>query len=131
MATRYGRTTKPTNSGTATGLAAIIPAGNKNQLAPNKTFSLWNKFTHGHGWASGFGAIYQDESFTALGSTVKLPAFWRFDGAIYYTFVGSITRLALNIENILNRKYYPIADGNNNISPGAPVNARLTLSTAF
>ena len=126
-----GRTTKPTNSGTATGLAAIIPAGNKTQLTPNRTFSLWNRFSHGRGWGSGVGAIYQDESFTSLDNTVKLPAFRRFDGALYYAFSGGKTRLALNVENIFNKKYYPTADGNNNISPGAPVNARLTLSTLF
>jgi len=126
-----GRTAKPINSGTATGLAAIIPAGNKTQLTPSKTFSLWNKFAHGGGWSTGFGAIYQDESFTSLDNTVKLPAFWRFDGAIYYGFADGRTRLALNVENILNKKYYPTADGNNNIAPGAPINLRLTLSTAF
>jgi catecholate siderophore receptor len=126
-----GRTTKPTNSGTGTGLAAVIPAGNKTQLTPNNTFSLWNKFAHGGGWGTGFGAIYQDQSFTSLDNTVKLPAFWRFDGAVYYAFAGGKARLALNVENMFNKKYYPTADGNNNISSGAPVNARLTLSTFF
>jgi len=126
-----GRATKPINSGTATGLAAVIPAGYKTQLTPNRTLSIWNKFDHGRGWSTGLGAIYQDESFAALDNTVKLPAFWRVDAALYYAFAGGKTRLAFNIENILNKKYYPTADGNNNISPGAPVNARLTLSTLF
>ena len=62
---------------------------------------------------------------------VTLPTFTRADGAIYYTFAGGKTRLALNVENLFDRKYFPTADGNNNISPGAPRNARLTLSTAF
>ena len=48
-----------------------------------------------------------------------------------YAFAGGKTRLALNVENLFDRKYFPTADGNNNISPGAPRNARLTLSTAF
>ena len=126
-----GRATQPINSGTATGLAAVIPAGNKTQLTPNNTLSLWNRFEHGGGWGSGLGLIYQDESFTSLDNTVKLPAFTRVDGAVYYAFAGGKTRLAFNLENMFNKKYYPTADGNNNISPGAPVNARLTLSTLF
>jgi catecholate siderophore receptor len=62
---------------------------------------------------------------------VTLPAFWRVDGAIYYAFADRKTRLQLNVENIFNRRYYPTVDGDNNISPGAPFNARLTLSLAF
>ncbi len=131
LASLDGRTTKPVNSGTGTGLAAVLPAGNKTQLTPNRTFSLWNKFNHGGGWGTGLGVIYLDESSAALNNTVKLPAFWRVDAAVYYAFAGGKTRLAFNLENVFNKKYYPTADGNNNISPGAPVNARLTLSTLF
>ena len=35
------------------------------------------------------------------------------------------------MENILDKKYFSTVDGNNNISPRAPRNARLTLTTAF
>ena len=64
----------------------------------------------------------------ALGA---LPAFAPLGGALYYTFNDGKTRLAFNMENILDKKYFPTVDGNNNISPGAPRNARLTLTTAF
>jgi catecholate siderophore receptor len=40
-------------------------------------------------------------------------------------------RLAVNVENMFDREYFPTADGNNNISPGAPRNVRLTLSAMF
>ena len=70
-------------------------------------------------------------SFAAADNTVTLPAFARTDGALYYSFCDVKSRLALNVENIFDRKYFPAVDGNNNISPGAPRNARLTLSTAF
>jgi catecholate siderophore receptor len=126
-----GRVTKPLNTGTTTGLAAIVPAGNKLPLVPNKTLSLWNKFQLGAGWGTGVGMVYQGESFAAIDNTVKLPSFARLDGAVYYAFANGKTRLALNLENILNRKYFPTVDGNNNISPGSPLNARLTLSTSF
>ena len=55
----------------------------------------------------------------------------RADAALYYTFAGGKTRLSLNVENVFNKKYWPTVDGDNNISVGAPVNARLTLNTTF
>lgn len=50
---------------------------------------------------------------------------------MYYTFAGGKTRVALNVENIFNEKYYPTVDGDNTISVGAPVNARVTVNMAF
>jgi catecholate siderophore receptor len=126
-----GRVKEPISSGTAATPASVVPAGNKVGLVPENTFSLWNRFNHGGGWGTGLGLIYQDESFTSFNNTVTLPAFWRMDGAIYYAFADRKTRLQLNVENIFNRRYYPTVDGDNNISPGAPFNARLTLSMGF
>ena len=39
--------------------------------------------------------------------------------------------LQLNIENLLDTTYFPDAHNNNNISTGAPLNARLTLGVRF
>ncbi len=125
------RVTSPITSGTAATLASIIPAGNKLALTPGNTFSLWNKVEIGGGWSAGLGAIYQGESFTSITNQVRIPAFTRVDGALYCTFNRGRTRLALHVENLADRRYYPTVDGDNNISPGAPRNARVTLSTAF
>jgi catecholate siderophore receptor len=94
-------------------------------------FSLWNQFNLGNGWGTGVGLIYQDEYFTSFNNTVKVPSFTRVDGAVYYTFAGGKTRLQLNVENLFDKVYFPTVDGDNNISPGAPRNARLTLTMAF
>ena len=126
-----GRITKPVSSGTAATTASIIPAGNKIGLVPRQTFSLWNKFDLAQRWGAGLGLIYQASAFTSFNNTVKLPGFMRTDAALYYTFAGGKTRLALNIENLWDKKYFPTVDGDNNISPGAPRTGRLTLSTAF
>jgi catecholate siderophore receptor len=117
--------------GNTAALASIIAAGNKLALTPENTLSLWNKVDFGAGWAAGLGLIYQDTSFAAVDNTVTLPSFTRFDGAVYYAFRDNKTRLALNVENLFDRKYYPTVDGNNNISPGSPRALRLTLLTAF
>jgi catecholate siderophore receptor len=126
-----GRILEPISSGTAATAASVVPAGNKIGLVPENTFSLWNRFNVGDGWGAGLGLIYQDESYTSFNNTVTLPAFFRVDGGIYYAFAGRKTWLQLNVENIFNKRYYPTVDGDNNISPGAPRNARLTLTLAF
>ncbi|MBI3094048.1 MAG: TonB-dependent siderophore receptor [Rhodocyclales bacterium] len=108
-----------------------VPAGRRVGLVPQDSLSVWNKFGLGGGWSAGLGVIHQSEVYTSTNNTVKLPAFTRADAALYYAFADGKTRLALNVENLFDRKYYPTAHNDNNISPGAPRNARLTLSTAF
>ena len=125
------RVAKPFNSGTTATVATIIPAGNKLALTPEHTFSLWNKVDLGSGWAAGLGLIYQSSAFAAVDNTVTLPSFTRADGAVYYSFRDGKSRLALNVENLFDKKYFPTVDGNNNISPGSPRAARLTLLTSF
>ena len=125
------RVTQPFNSNTTATAVSLVPAGRKVGLVPEHTFSLWNKFNLGHGFGTGVGVIYQGASYTSFLNTVKLPSFTRADAALYYTLPGNKTRVSLNVENIFNKKYWPTVDGDNNISVGAPVNARITLSTAF
>jgi catecholate siderophore receptor len=125
------RVIKPVTSGTAASLASIIPAGNKLALTPENTFSLWNRIDFGGGWGAGLGVTYQAQSFTSIINTVRIPAFTRVDGAVYYAFNAGARRIALNVENIGDRKFYPTVDGDNNISPGAPRNARLTYTQSF
>ncbi len=120
----HGRT------GSAT-VASIIPAGNKIGLVPEHMISLWNRVTLGAGWSVGLGGLYQSSYFASVGNTVELPGYARIDATVYYTFAGGRARLALNVENLLNQKYYPTVDGDTNISPGAPMTLRLTVSASF
>ena len=85
----------------------------------------------GAGWSAGLGIIRQSASFATISNAVTLPAFTRADGAVYYRFGDRKSRLALNVENLFDRKYFATADNDNNISPGAPRNVRLTYSTTF
>ncbi|NMG73813.1 TonB-dependent receptor [Aromatoleum diolicum] len=107
------------------------PKGSKVGLVPEHMASLWNRFDFGGGWGAGLGVVHQSSVYTSFSNAVKLPAFTRVDGALYYSFAGGKTRLALNVENLFDKKYYPTAHSDTNISPGAPLNAKLTLSTAF
>ncbi len=125
------RVLKPFSSGTTASAATIVPAGTKLGLTPEHTLSLWNRFDAAGGWGAGLGVIYQSSSYATISNAVTLPAFTRLDGALFYSFRDGQSRLALNLENITDRKYFPTADNDNNLSPGAPRAARLTLLTAF
>ena len=118
-------------NGRITKTTSTAVAGAKLQLVPEHQLSLWNRVSFGPSWAAGLGVVYQSSSFATLDNQVELPGFARADAALYYTFGDGKTRLALNVENLFDRNYYPTADGNNNISPGAPRNVRVTMSTAF
>ncbi|MFZ2855579.1 MAG: TonB-dependent siderophore receptor, partial [Rhodocyclaceae bacterium] len=93
-----------------------VPAGRKLGLVPQNAISVWNKFTLGGGWSTGLGVIHQSEIYTSTSNAVKLPAFTRADGAVFYNFADNKTRLALNVENLFDKKYYPTAHNDNNIS---------------
>jgi catecholate siderophore receptor len=125
------RTLSAISTGTAATPASTIPAGRKLPLVPEHALSVWNKVDFGGGFAAALGVIRQSESFATISNTVKLPAFTRLDGALYYTFAGGKTRLALNVENLANKTYFPTADADNNITVGTPRSLRLTLNTLF
>jgi len=66
---------------------------------------------------------------TASQSTL-LPGYTRFDAAVFAK-INQQTRVQVNIENLTNKEYALFAHNNNNITPGAPVNARATLIYDF
>ena len=111
--------------------AAAGTLGHVPQLVPKNTLSVWNRVTLPAGFGAGLGIIYQGSSYPNADNAVLLPSFTRADAAVYYAFEGGKTRLALNVENLFDKKYFPTADANNNISVGATRNARLTLNTTF
>jgi catecholate siderophore receptor len=61
---------------------------------------------------------------------VRIPAFTRFDAALYWNITERVG-LQANFENLFGVKYYPVANGNNNITPGAPFAMRFALTTQF
>jgi catecholate siderophore receptor len=110
--------------------ATTVPAGRKVALVPRNAASIWNRFDIDVHWAAGLGVVYQGDMYASTTNAVTLPAFTRVDGAVYYQ-VDKRTRVALNVENLFDRHYYPTAGGDNNIIVGAPRSGLLTLSTKF
>ena len=100
---------------------------------PKQQFSLWNRYDVSRRLGIGLGVTHQASQFAAIRtapSTTRLPAFTRVDAAVFYE-VNDTVQLQLNIENLFDTTYFPDAHNNANISTGAPLNARLTLSTRF
>ena len=75
------------------------------------------------------GFVAQSETFTSFTNAVRLPGFTRLDGALFYR-LKAVT-LSLNAMNLTNVRYYPTANGDNNISPGAPRSLQFAVRTTF
>jgi catecholate siderophore receptor len=105
-------------------------AGAKVAQVPHHTFSLWNKYQVLPKLGFGLGLIYRSDMFAAIDDTVILPAYIKLDMAVFVPLNEKL-RLQAHLENLLNRKYYVNADGNNNISPGSPRGIRVGLIARF
>lgn len=104
---------------------------------PQNTFSFWNKYDVssliGFGpdfLGLGAGVVYNAKFYAALDNTVIVPGYARVDGAVYLKLNENWSG-QVNIENILGAKYYASAHNNNNIMPGAPTSAYVTINAKF
>jgi catecholate siderophore receptor len=105
-------------------------AGATVALVPQTIVSVWNKYETRSGWGAGLGIVHQSRVYAAIDNTVTLPAFTHIDGALFLRpILGA--RPQVNVENIFNSRYFSTANGNNNISPGAPRTIRIGLDTRF
>ncbi len=115
---------------------SAAPAGRNVPLVPRHSFSLWTKYQATRDFGAGLGLLARSKSFASLGgagavsTATVLPGYARLDGALYYKLMPGI-EAQLNVENITNRDYFPTAHNDNNIAPGAPRTARLSLKAEF
>ena len=113
-----------TSTTTAASEGRVVP------LVPHHTLSLWNRYQLTAAVGIGLGVIHQAEMYAAIDNAVTLPSFTRVDGGL---FVGALRhlRVQMNVENLLNRRYYATSHGNNNIMPGAPRTVKLSVTTGL
>ena len=100
---------------------------------PKHQFALWNRYDFNSSVGAGLGVVHQSSQFAAIrtsATTTRLPAFTRVDAALFFTASEKL-EFQLNIENLLDEEYFSDAHNNNNITPGAPVNARFTVRVKF
>jgi catecholate siderophore receptor len=105
-------------------------AGLKLAHLPEHVLSLWSRYDWTPAWGVGLGVIYQSEMFAAADNFVTLPSFTRVDAGVFWS-PSERLRLQLNVENLLDERYYPNAHSNNNITPGAPLAVRAGVTASF
>ena len=113
-----------------TSTTTAAASGTTVPLVPANTLSFWNKYHASPRFSLALGLTHQTDMYAAISNSVKLPAFTRVDGGLYFSLTEGV-RTQLNLENIFNEKYYPLANGNNNITPGSPRVVRVSLTTRF
>jgi catecholate siderophore receptor len=107
-----------------------LPAGRKLAQSPSNTVSVWNRYDFSPKWGAAIGVLYRDKSFATTSNAVTLDSYTRVDGGLYYA-VSPNVQLQLNVENLADVKYYSVADNDNNITPGAPRSAYVTLNLKY
>jgi catecholate siderophore receptor len=96
---------------------------------PRQQFALWNRIDITGRVGAGLGITHQASQFAAnrtSASVTRLPAFTRVDAAMYFK-ANARLQWQLNVENLLDTTYFADAHNNNNLTPGAPRNARLSV----
>ncbi len=100
---------------------------------PEHQFALWNRYDFSPTVGLGVGLVHQSSQFAANRTSptvTRLPSFTRVDAALFYT-VSENVELQLNVENAFDETYFSDAHNNNNITPGAPINARFTARVTY
>jgi catecholate siderophore receptor len=113
-----------------TSSTTAAPTGARVAQVPRHTFSLWNKYQVHSRLGFGLGIVQRSDMFAAIDNTVTLPGYLKLDAAVYVPLNEKV-RIQAHFENLLNKKYYLNADGNNNISPGSPRGVRVGLIARF
>lgn len=110
-------------------LSSAALAGARLPHSPEHSFAVWNRYDLSSAWGIGLGVIHRGAIFASTDNAVTLPGFTRVDAGLFATF-GRL-RGQLNVENLLDERYYAHAHNNNNITPGSPRAARVALTARF
>jgi catecholate siderophore receptor len=109
---------------------AAAPKGREVPLVPRHSFSLWNRYDVTKQLGLGLGVIARSKSYATISNAVRLPGYARVDAAIYYKLPRGL-QAQVNFENLLGAHYFPTANADNNVAPGAPRTVRATLGYRF
>ena len=108
---------------------SAAPAGRRPGLVPRHQASLWTAHDLTRVFRLAAGIVSQTASFTSFTNAVRLPGYTRVDASAFYRIKGST--LSLGVTNLFDTRYYPTANGDNNISPGAPRTVLVSLRHVF
>ena len=116
--------------GEITKATTAAPAGRTLAQVPRHQFSAWGRYDVTDRLGLAIGAVRQSQQFATISNAVRLPGFTRIDAALFYKLSDAV-QVQVNVENLTDTGYFPAAHTDNNISPGAPLNARLGVKLRF
>lgn len=117
-------------TGTVRSATAAAPAGRRLEKLPRDQASAWTRYDISPRFGLGLGMVHQSGQYATISNAVWLPGFTRLDAAAYIT-VSERIGLQLNVENLTDTAYFASAHTDNNIQPGEPIHAQLTVRLAF
>lgn len=110
-----------------------LPAGTPLPLLPTDTFSIWNRYNFTNWFGAGIGLVYHTDMFASLqpaNNLVQLPSYTTVDGALFFK-INEKMSAQVNLINIFDEKYIASADSNDNLTPGSPRAAFVSITTKF
>ncbi len=106
------------------------PTGRRLRELPRHKFAIWNTVQATDQLGFGLGLTAQEESFADNANSATLPAYARVDAAVFYDVTDKV-RVQLNVENLFDELYFPNAHSADEMTVGAPLNARFTVTGRF
>jgi catecholate siderophore receptor len=111
-------------------VSGTVLAGNILPNMPKHSASLWLRYDPIETLGVAMGVIRQGKRFAATDNTVSFAGYTRVDAAVYYDISDNLSA-QLNVENLLDKRYFLSAHSNTNITPGSPRAFKLSLSARF
>ena len=106
------------------------PTGLRPMELPEHMFSAWSMYRFNEKLGLSLGLTYQDDSYINNSNTAELPGYTRIDAGAYYDLTDKL-RILFNVENLANEVYFPNAHSTHQVTVGAPLNARISISGSF
>ena len=113
-----------------TSRTSLVRKGTRLAQLPEQTASLWNRYDFNDAWGVGLGAVYRGELYASLSNEVLLRSYTRYDAAVFFKPSDRV-QLQLNVENLFDKEYAVSAHSDNNITPGSPRAAYLSMTLKF
>lgn len=111
-------------------VSGTVLAGNILPNMPKSSASLWTRYDVTPKLGAALGVTYQGKRYASTDNQVFLPSYTRVDAAVYYNINENLTA-QVNVENLLDKRYYLYAHSNTNITPGSPTAVKVGLTARF
>ena len=105
---------------------SAAPAGREIASVPRFTASLWGRYDVTDRLGFGLGVYHQSKMYASVSNAVAVPGYTRVDAAAFIGLTDDVA-VQVNVENLLDKDYIGAVHSDNNLTPGAPRTARLTL----